>query len=334
MVLEDILNMDIECSCGFGCVKKTSKILKKVKGLYNPCDSCLEPKLKKFKSLKDQLDLEKLDADYGLCKCGKRHLDIVMAHTLKIMMDEGIRDEKSTLRNTCTPLITPAYPTKTAPYILEKSVVILADEMTKGCADRIISEIPEIKGVLKGNIRQTVGLKDSDSSPHVYKLLSGCDMRCDVVSTQYGDICIYRNQAEVHVEFSKPVSPKVEILNKFIDKYENPRILDCTCGPGTLGIVCLKSGAKRVVFNDLWYPATRMALVNLQVNGFETDSFDTDKGLIGSGDNFDVYCEDIADLKGILNEKFDLCIIDTFPGVDINVFIDSVKDLCNEIVVI
>ena len=326
--------MDIKCSCGSGCVEDASEILKKVKGLYHPCDNCQNPKLKKFKALKDQMDLEKLDASFGLCKCGKRHLDLVIAHTLKIMMDEGIMNEKSTLRNTCTPLITPAYPTKTAPYIPEKSLVILADELTNRCADRIITEIPEIKGVLKGNIRETVGLRDSDSSPHVYKLLSGCDMRCDVVSIQYGDICIYRNQAKVHVEFSKPVSPKVEILKKFIDKYENPRILDCTCGPGTLGIACLKSGAKRVVFNDIWYPAAKIALVNLQVNGFETDFFNTDKGLIGSGDNFDVYCEDVADLKGILNEKFDLCLIDTFPGVDIDVFIDSVKDLCNEVVVI
>ncbi len=55
--------------------------------------------------------------------------------------------------------------------------------MTKKCAERIINEIPEIKGVLKGDIKQTVGMKDSNSSPHVYKLLAGCDMRCDIVLT-------------------------------------------------------------------------------------------------------------------------------------------------------
>ncbi len=98
--------------------------MKKINQLYSPCNKCKDPKLKKFKPLKDQIDLEKLDANYGRCNCGKRHLDLVMAHTLKIMIDEGIRDEKSTLRNTCTPLITPAYPTKSAPYLTEKSMVI------------------------------------------------------------------------------------------------------------------------------------------------------------------------------------------------------------------
>ena len=41
-----------------------------------------------------------------------------------------------------------------------------------------------------------------------------------------------------------------------------------------------------------------------------------------------------GDLQIILNEKFDICIIDTFPGVDTYKFIDSVKELCREVVVI
>ncbi len=63
------------------------------------------------------------------------------------------------------------------------------------------------------------------------------------------------------MEFSKPVSPKVEALKKVIEKYKNPSVLDCTCGPGTLGITCLKAGAKRVVFNDIWYPAAKMTFI-------------------------------------------------------------------------
>jgi predicted methyltransferase len=206
--------------------------------------------------------------------------------------------------------------------------------MNKRCAERIINEIPEIKGVLKGDIKQTVGLKDSNSLPHVYKLLAGCDMRCDIVLTPYGALCIYKNQAEIHVEFSKPISPKIEALKKIIAKYNDFTVLDCTCGPGTLGIACLKSGAKKVVFNDLWYPAAKMALLNLEVNGFKTNFFEVRKGLIGSGKNFEVYCENIMDLKDILTEKFDICIIDTFPGVDITDFVASVKEMCREGVII
>ena len=47
-----------------------------------------------------------------------------------------------------------------------------------------------------------------------------------------------------------------------------PTVLDCTCGPGTLGIACLKAGAQKVVFNDIWNPAIETTLINLEVNGF------------------------------------------------------------------
>jgi hypothetical protein len=326
--------MEIECTCGFRCVEDAPTTLEHIKELYTPCYRCEDPKLKKFKPLKDQLNLKNLNARSGLCKCGKRHLDQVMAHTLKIMMDEGIRGEESTLRNACAPLLTPAYPITSAPYLPHKSLVILAEGMNKRCAERIINEIPEIKGVLKGDIKQTVGLKESNSSPYVYKLLAGCDMRCDIVLTPYGALCIYKNQAEIHIEFSKPISPKIEALKNIIKKYNDPIILDCTCGPGTLGIACLKSGAKRVVFNDLWYPAANMTLLNLKVNGFKTNIFDVKKGLLGSGKNFEVHCENVMDLKDVLSEKFDICIIDTFPGVDTADFVESVKEMCREVVII
>ncbi len=326
--------MEIECTCGFRCIEDAPTTLKHVKELYSPCNKCKDPKLRKFKPLKDQLNLEILNSNSGLCSCGKRHLDHVMAHTLKIMMEESIREEKSTLRNACTPLLTPGYPITSAPYLPHKSLVILADGMTKKCAERIINEVPEIKGVLKGDIKQTVGLKDSNSSPHIYKLLAGCDMRCDIVLTPYGSLCIYKNQAEIHVEFSKPISPKIEVLKKIIKKYKEPTVLDCTCGPGTLGITCLKSGAKRVVFNDLWYPAAKMTLLNLEVNGFKTKKNDVRSGLVGYEKNFKVYCENIMDLNKILIEKFDICIIDTFPGVDTTEFVESVKEMCTEVVII
>ena len=326
--------MEIDCACGFRCVEDAPTTLEHIKQLYTPCNKCKDPKLRKFKPLEDQLNLDKLNANFGLCICGKRHLDQVMAHTLKIMIDEGVREEESTLRNTCTPLLTPAYPITTPPYLPHKSMVILAEGINKKCAERIIEEIPEIKGVLKGDIKQTVGVKDSNSSPHVYKLLAGCDMRCDIVLTPYGPLCIYKNQAEIHVEFSKLVSPKIEVLKKIIKNYKDPTVLDCTCGPGTLGITCLKSGAKRVIFNDLWYPAAKMTLLNLKINGFETNLFDKKRGLLGSGQNFEVYSEDIRDLKNILNEKFDICIIDTFPGVDTTDFVESVKEMCREVIII
>ncbi|ADZ08711.1 methyltransferase [Methanobacterium lacus] len=326
--------MEIQCGCGLGCVEKADTILNGITEINRPCENCLRPNLKKFKPLMEQMDLEELDANYGRCNCKKRHLDLVMGHVLKILIETGDRDKKSTLRNCCTPLITPAYPSNTAPYLSENSVVILTDKVTKESAVKIVKEVPEIKGVIRGDIKRVVGIKDANSKPNVYELLSGCDMRCDIVSTQHGPICIYRKQSQIHLEFSKPVPPKVQMLEKYLDKYENPRVMDCTCGPGTLGIASLKHGAKHVVFNDLWHPSIEMTVLNLEVNGFEVESLHSKGSLVAEGKNFKVYCADIMELKDDIDEKFDLCIVDTFPGVDNDEFVEAVSKICSEVVVI
>ncbi len=325
--------MEIRCKCELGCVKKSSDSLKEIKDIYKPCSKCFQPKLKKFRPLKDQINLEELDENYGICTCGKRHLDLVIAHALKIMIEYGCRSPDATLRHCCNPLITPAFPTKTIPYPSVNSVVILTDKINLETAQKIVGEVPEIKGVIKGDIKEIVGLKDTNSPPNIYELLAGCDMRCDIVSTSNGPLCIYRNQSKIHVEISKPVSPKIQILEKYLDKYENPTVMDCTCGPGTLGIASLKYGAKKVVFNDIWPPSIDNTMLNLEVNGFKTESLNS-QGIVGIGDNFEIYCEDIIKLKDHINEKFDLCVIDTFPGVDTKFFVDAVKDLCREVVII
>lgn len=326
--------MEIHCKCGLGCVKKSTATLKDIEDIYKPCIKCFKPKLKKFKPLKYQINLDELDANYGRCECGKRHLDIVMAHALKIMIEQGLRSPEETLRNCCTPLITPAYPSTSIPYLSENSVVILTDKIDGESSMKIVEEVPEIKGVLKGDIKNVVGLKDANSTPNVYKLLAGCDMRCDVVSTNKDPICIYRNQAKLHVEFSKPVSPKIQILEKYLKKYENPKVMDCTCGPGTLGIASLKYGANKVVFNDIWHPSIEMTMLNLEVNGFKTEALNSNKYMVGKGDNFEIYCCDVMELKDVITEEFDLCIIDTFPGVDTEDFVDAVRHFCNDVVVI
>ena len=138
----------------------------------------------------------------------------------------------------------------------------------KECAEAIVKEVREVKGVLKGDVRKTVGIKDSDSNPHVYELLAGCDLRCDIIQTPYGALGIYKYQHEIHIEFPQVKLPKIEILEKALKNCDTPTVLDCTCGPGTLGIACLKAGAQKVVFNDIWNPAIETTLINLEANGF------------------------------------------------------------------
>jgi len=326
--------METQCRCGNVCIQPVSTVLKDIESFYRPCTRCKTWNLKKFSPLARQINIDEIDTTFGPCDCGKRHLDIVIAHVLKIMIDEGIKDEKSTLRDTCVPLITPAYPLNSAPYLPGNSLVILSDKINKKCAQRIVNEVGEVKGVLKGDLRETAGIKDSNFSPNAHELLAGCDMRCDIVQTPYGTLCIHKDQGKIHIEFPKVKSPKIEILQKVLEKYDAPSVLDCTCGPGTLGIACLKAGARKVVFNDIWFPAVTMTAINLETNGFPVERWNPEENVTAEGKNFKVYSLDIRQLENVLNEKFDICIIDTFPGVDTAEFIEAAGRLGKEVVVI
>ncbi len=326
--------MEMRCKCGDTCIKPISTAIKDIELFYKPCNDCKTEKIKKFSPLAEQINLDEMDNNFGSCKCGKRHLDAVISHVLKIMMDEGIKDKKANLRNACVPLVTPGYPTNSIPYLPKDSLVILSNKVDKRCAEIIVKEIKEVKGVLKGDVRKTVGIKDSDSNPHVYELLAGCDLRCDIIQTPYGILGIYKYQHEIHIEFPKLKPPKIEILKNALEAYDKPTVLDCTCGPGTLGITCLKAGAQKVVFNDIWNPAIETALINLEVNGFPVKLSGSEEKLVASGDKFEVYNMDIRELANCLDEKFDICIIDAFPDVDTAEFVESAGKLGKEVVVI
>lgn len=324
--------MDLRCRCGNACIKPISDVLNDIELFYKPCEDCKTHNIKKFSPLAEQINLDEVDNHFGSCKCGKRHLDIVISHVLKIMIDNGIKDKKANLRNACVPLVTPGFPINSIPYLPEDSLLILSNEMDKECAELIVKEVREVKGVIKGDIRKTVGMKDTATDPHVYELLAGCDLRCDIIQTPYGAIGIYKYQSEIHIEFPRVESPKIEILKKALRNNSNPTVLDCTCGPGTLGITCLKAGAQKVVFNDIWNPAIETTLINLEVNGFPVKIISGDK--IAFGDRFEVYNMDIRELPYCLDEKFDICIIDTFPGVDTTAFVEAAGELGKQVVVI
>jgi tRNA G37 N-methylase Trm5 len=326
--------MEMRCRCGDTCIRPVSEALKDIELFYKPCKDCKTEKIKKFSPLAEQINLDEIDNHFGSCNCGKRHLDTVIAHVLKIMMEEGVKDKKANLRNSCVPLVTPGYPTDSVPYLPKGSLVILSNEVDKKCAERIIKEVREVRGVLKGDIRKTVGVKDSNSNPHVYELLAGCDLRCDIVQTPYGALGIYKYQREIHIEFPQVKSPKIEILEKALKDYDKPTVLDCTCGPGTLGIACLKANAQKVVFNDIWSPAIEITLINLETNGFPVKLSGSEEGLIASGDKFEVYSMDVRKLMNYLDEKFDICIIDTFPGVDTTEFVEAAGKLGKKVIVI
>jgi hypothetical protein len=328
--------MEIKCNCTNGnCIKSSEEVLKNLDNQYKPCVECKDFNFKKFRPISDQIDLSYINSQLGRCRCEHRHLDVVMAHVAKILIEEGISDMNLTLRKVGKPLLTPGYPINNIPYLPKRSMVILFPSINHITAERIVNEVQEVKGVLKGDIKNTIGIEDSDKDAKTYELLSGCDIRCDVINTANEPICIYKPQRKIHIEIAKPVSPKIIALEKSMTKYENPKILDCTCGPGTLGIAALKLGASKVVFNDLWYPAATTTLMNLEINNFPVLSqTDNQKGLIGIGKKFEVYCMDVRDLKNSLSEKFDIGLVDAFPGVDYSSFVNAVHKICEEVVIL
>jgi len=192
--------MAVECSCENSCII-TSKEIEKSLRANDPCPQCSDPNIKKFKSLSDQFSLCDINPEFGKCSCGKRSLDSVMAHVLKVMLDLSIDIGKDTLRNGPIPLITPFYTSKNPPFIGKNSLVILDNRLKKEHGEYIVENIEEVKGVLKGSSNDTVGIKDSDSTAISYELLSGCDIRCDILKSPLEPIAINKIQHLSYLEF-------------------------------------------------------------------------------------------------------------------------------------
>ncbi len=312
----------MKCHCKNNCIREKGQILKEIEGFYQPCPDCFTKGLKKAIPLKRQINLSKINNKYHKCgSCGKRHIDIVIAHVLKIMIDEKQISDSASIRKVGVPLITPAIFLNHLPYLSDKSLVIITTFCDKQTAVKIIEEVPEIKAIILGDSKITVGQINENESVTNYELLSGCDIRCDIQYTDLGPILIYKNQSRLHIEYPKEKSQKIEELSEILEKYENPTILDAMCGPGTLGIYALMKNAKKVYFNDIYNEALDSLKVNLKINEINEGSYE-------------ILNEDLLDLPDILEERFDLGIIDTFPNNDTSEYVNTLKELCDEIIII
>jgi len=333
-------------TCGGDCIQPAEKVLDEIYGMYMACASCPpDPLFNKSTPLH-----ENIDDTIGRCsKCGKRHIDFVMGNVLTIMKDEGFFPGDATLKEVGTPLITFGYQIPYPPRLGEKSLVLIMDATTKEIADRITADVPEVKAVIKrsGSPAQSIGILDTDSRPHTYDLLSGCDMRCDVVSSVFGELCIYKNQSMIHIEFNNTKIKKLEDLY-LKGEFDNSVVVDGFCGPGTLGLLAALGGAKKVILNDAWLPAIRNSILNIKANSgilgvnmeLETPNYDT---LIGDEPvllakthgipEILVYHGDIKKLDSVV-DGCDICLIDTFPSVNPAGFIQHCREIAKKVVVI
>ena len=59
----------------------------KIDGIHE-CEKCRDIQIKKFSPIVDYDDFDNLCDDFKRCECGKRPIDVVMAHILKIMVEK------------------------------------------------------------------------------------------------------------------------------------------------------------------------------------------------------------------------------------------------------
>lgn len=287
----------------------------------NGCEKCRDVQIKKFSPLKDLIDFESLNGEYMRCECGKRPLDIVMSHILKIMIDSEIVPEKATLRrNSPVPLSNFYYSNLNPQFIGENTLILLHPDFTKEVALILANEVPEVACVLKGSPQITVGQADKNSDISHFEILVGDDSQTNVMRTLLSDkIIIQKNQSKHHIEVAMTTEQKLVQLHNYL---ENNNIktgvaLDAMCGLGAIGIYLLKYGFKKVIFNDINHEMIDALKNNLLINGI--------------GKDYEIFNKPFEDLD---IGKVDLCVLDAFPAMDITEIKQKAEKIANNVVII
>ena len=327
--------------CGKDCLKPADEIISKLYSQYLACPHCApEPNLPKVKPLKD------LPNRIDRCeKCGKATLDAIMLDILSILVEHGLRKKNNNLRSVGSPLIAVGYPLAYSPRLGPRSLIILGDCFSKSAAEDILKQVPEVKGVILNKC--VSGIIDINDGAMENVLLAGCDLRCDVVQSLFGDLVIYKNQSKIHIEFARQNAPKIRLLERLYMEGKLRQVVDGLCGPGTLGLICALAGAERVVLNDAWQPAIENVLINLEANisalridkiehiGSTRSAVAREPVLIARASGaceIEVYQGDL----GLLFSRAkpgNLCLIDHFPGAKTS-HLENACRCCDQVVIV
>ncbi len=285
------------------------------------CENCQDVQVKKFSPLKDLIDFDELDGEYMKCECGKRPLDIVMSHILKIMIESEIVPEKATLRrNSPVPLSEFYYSSFNPQFIGEKTLILLHPDFTAEVASRLIDEVPEVKCVLKGSPRIPTGQFDKDSQINHFEILEGDDTQINLMRTLLEEkIVIVKNQSRHHIEVAMTTEDKLVRLHNYLknNNVNKGVAIDAMCGLGALGIYLLKFGFEKVIFNDINPEMIEALKYNLEINDID--------------DGFEIHNEAFEDLDV---GKVDLCVIDAYPGADISEIREKAEEIADNVVII
>lgn len=287
----------------------------------NQCDKCQDIQIKKFSPLRELIDFNELDGEYMKCECGKRPLDIVMSHILKIMIESGTVPEKATLRrNSPVPLSGFYYSSLNPQFIGEKSLILLHKDFTADVASRLINEVPEVKCVLKGSPQVPTGQFDRNSEINHFEILEGDDEQINVMRTLLQEkVVIVKNQSKHHIEVAMTTEEKLLRLHNYLDNngIKKGTAVDAMCGLGALGIYLLKYGFEKVIFNDINPEMIETLKRNLEINDID--------------DGFEIYNEAFEDLDVC---HADLCVIDAYPGADISEITQKAEKIADNVIII
>lgn len=285
------------------------------------CSQCRDIQIKKFSPIKDYDDFENLDDDFKRCSCQKRPIDVVMAHILKIMIEEGIVPENASLRrNSPVPLSKFYYSNLNPQFISKDSLILLHPDFTDKVASRLFNEVSEVTCVLKGSPQDTVGVLDKDSKVNHFEILEGDDTQINVMRTLMGDkIILVKSQSKHHIEVAMTTEQKLVRLHNYLNNNDVKRgvAIDAMCGLGAIGIYLLKYGFDKVIFNDINPEMIESLKGNLEINEVT--------------EGFEIFNTSFEDLK---TDKVDLCVIDAFPGVDISLIKEKAEKIADNVIII
>lgn len=292
----------------------------KIKSL-NECENCRDVQIKKFSPLKELIDFDEYDGDYMRCECGKRPLDIVMSHILKIMIECEIVGEKATLRrNSPVPLSDFYFSSLNPQFIQKNTLILLHPDFTPEVASKLIDEVPEVKCVLKGSPQNVVGQLNKDSNINHFEILEGEDTQINVMRTLLGEkIILVKNQSKHHIEVAMTTEQKLVRLHNYLDNngIKKGTAIDGMCGLGALGIYLLKYGFEKVIFNDINPEMIEALKNNLEINDIS--------------EGFEIHNQSFEDLNV---DHADLCVIDAFPGEDISDIQEKAEEIADNLIII
>ena len=292
----------------------------KIKSL-SECENCVDVQIKKFSPLKELIDFGEYDGEYMRCQCGKRPLDVVMSHILKIMIESEIVPEKATLRrNSPVPLSDFYYSNLNPQFIQKNTLILLHEDFTPEVASKLMTEVPEVKCILKGSPRNVAGQLNKESSINHFEILEGDDTQINVMRTLLDEkIILVKNQSKHHIEVAMTTEDKLLRLHNYLNNngIKKGVAVDCMCGLGALGIYLLKFGFERVIFNDINPEMIEALKNNLEINGIN--------------EGFEIHNHAFEDLDV---EHVDLCVIDAFPGVDIEDITKKAEEIADNVVII